>query len=298
VTSNKRRREVARAKAERQAARRAETSRRRRTRNTILAIAAVVVVVGGAIAWTVLSRPSTTPDAAVPDASAPSASADPSGDPTEVPEPDTSPSGDASPTTEPSPQPDVDCSPAPTPRPNDMSWPKAPQDSLKPKTDYTLTLATNCGDIEIATEPAKAPATVNSMLYLAQEGYFDLTACHRLTTEGIFVLQCGDPKGDGTGGPGYDVPDENLPAEGADNYPSGTVAMANAGPGTAGSQFFIVYDNTTLPPGYTIWGKVTKGLDIVRGIAAAGVEGGGGDGPPAQPVVIETAKVTSASARS
>ena len=173
-----------------------------------------------------------------------------------------------------------------------MSWSAAPANSLKPRTDYTLTLTTNCGDIVIATEPAKAPVTVNSMVFLANEGYFDLTACHRLTTGGIFVLQCGDPAGNGTGGPGYSIPDENLPPEGTANYPAGTVAMANAGPGTGGSQFFIVYEDTTLPSGYTIWGRVTKGLDVVKGIAAAGVEGGGTDGPPAQKVTIITAGVT------
>jgi peptidyl-prolyl cis-trans isomerase B (cyclophilin B) len=167
---------------------------------------------------------------------------------------------------------------------------------VKPDTAYTMTLATNCGDIVIETLPAEAPATVASMAFLTEEGYFDLTACHRLTTEGIFVLQCGDPAGNGTGGPGYSIPDENLPAEGEANYPAGTVAMANAGPGTGGSQFFIVYADTTLPSGYTIWGKVTKGLDIVEGIAAAGVEGGGTDGPPAQPVVIEKATLTTSPA--
>lgn len=151
---------------------------------------------------------------------------------------------------------------------------------------------TNCGAIEIALDADKAPQTVNSMTFLADQGYFDLTSCHRLTTEGIFVLQCGDPAGDGTGGPGYSIPDENLPPEGADNYPAGTVAMANAGPGTGGSQFFIVYGNTTLPSGYTIWGRVTQGLDVVTGVAAAGVAGGGADGAPAQPITIEEASVT------
>ena len=110
------------------------------------------------------------------------------------------------------------------------------------------------------------------------------------------MLQCGDPAGNGTGGPGYSIPDENLPAEGEANYPAGTVAMANAGPGTGGSQFFIVYEDTTLPSGYTIWGTVAKGLDVVKGIAAAGVEGGGTDGPPAQRVVIEKATLTTSPA--
>ena len=130
------------------------------------------------------------------------------------------------------------------------------------------------------------------MVFLTQQGFFDLTSCHRLTTAGIFVLQCGDPKGDGTGGPGYQLPDENLPTAGADNYPAGTVAMANAGKGTGGSQFFLVYQNTTLPPDYTIWGKIASGLDVVRYVASQGVQGGGTDGPPNQPVVIVKATTT------
>jgi len=172
-----------------------------------------------------------------------------------------------------------------------MSYAQAP--ATAGLTSATITLETNCGSIAIETLPAEAPATVASEVFLAKEGFYDLTACHRLTTEGIYVLQCGDPRGDGTGGPGYSVPDENLPAEGTSNYPAGTVAMANAGPGTAGSQFFIVYQDTTLPSGYTIWGKVVDGLEIVTGVAAAGVEGGGTDGPPAQPVFITKAIVTS-----
>jgi peptidyl-prolyl cis-trans isomerase B (cyclophilin B) len=295
VTSSKRRREVARAKAERQAARRAEASQRRGNRNRILAIVAVVAVVGGVLAWVVLNRSSSPTDTASPtETVAPSESAAPSDDaaPTES----AAPSESASPSDEATTQPDPDCSPAPATRPDDLSWPEAPKDAVKPDTAYTMTLATNCGEIVIETLPAEAPATVASMAFLTEEGYFDLTACHRLTTEGIFVLQCGDPAGNGTGGPGYSIPDENLPAEGEANYPAGTVAMANAGPGTGGSQFFIVYADTTLPSGYTIWGKVTKGLDVVEGIAAAGVEGGGTDGPPAQPVVIEKATLTTSPA--
>lgn len=295
MTSSKRRREVARAKAERQAARRAEAAQRRSTRNRILAIAAVVVVVGGVLAWAVLNRGTDATDTASPDQAAiPSETAAPDASP----EPDSSP--EPEPTASPDPtdtaQPDPDCAPAPEPRPDDLSWPEAPEANLTPDTAYTMTLATNCGDIVIDTLPTEAPATVASMAFLTEEGYFDLTACHRLTTAGIFVLQCGDPAGNGTGGPGYSIPDENLPPEGADNYPAGTVAMANAGPGTGGSQFFIVYENTTLPSGYTIWGTVAKGLDVVRGIAAAGVEGGGTDGPPAQRVVIEKATLTTSPA--
>jgi peptidyl-prolyl cis-trans isomerase B (cyclophilin B) len=167
-----------------------------------------------------------------------------------------------------------------------MTFASAPADG----TGGTLTLSTNCGDIVVALDPA-APATVASAVYLAQQGFYDSTQCHRLTTAGIFVLQCGDPAGDGTGGPGYSVPDENLPAAGTANYPAGTVAMANAGPGTGGSQFFIVYDDTTLPGDYTIWGKVTSGLDIVKEVASVGTSDGSGDGSPRQPVFIESATV-------
>ncbi len=299
MTSSKRRREVARAKAERQSQRRAEAAQRRSTRNRVIAVVAVIVVVGGVLAWALLNRSSDTSDIAAPaETSIPSESAAPDASAT----PEVSPSPDASvdPSASPDPtstsQPDANCAPAPETRADDLTWPKAPEDPVKPDTAYTMTLATNCGDIVIDTLPAEAPATVASMAFLTEEGYFDLTACHRLTTEGIFVLQCGDPAGNGTGGPGYSIPDENLPAEGEANYPAGTVAMANAGPGTGGSQFFIVYEDTTLPSGYTIWGKVTEGLDVVKGIAAAGVEGGGSDGPPAQRVVIEKATLTTSPA--
>lgn len=181
--------------------------------------------------------------------------------------------------------------PGPT-RADNLSWPSAPAASALSEATATITLATNCGSIAIQTLPEQAPLTVASEVFLTQQGFYDQTSCHRLTTEGIYVLQCGDPKGDGTGGPGYAVPDENVPAESDANYPAGTVAMANAGPGTAGSQFFIVYQDTTLPAGYTIWGKVTSGLDLVQQIAAAGVSGGGSDGPPAQPVTIQQATVS------
>jgi peptidyl-prolyl cis-trans isomerase B (cyclophilin B) len=105
-------------------------------------------------------------------------------------------------------------------------------------------------------------------------------------------LQCGDPTGTGTGGPGFNIPDENLPQAVENNYPAGTVAMANAGPGTSGSQFFLVYQDTTLGPNYTIWGTLISGLDILQTIASAGVVDGGTDGAPASAVTIESTKVT------
>ena len=136
----------------------------------------------------------------------------------------------------------------------------------------TLTLTTNCGPIVISLLGTKAPITVTSIATLANAGYYNKSLCHRLTTEGIFVLQCGDPTASGSGSPtgwkGYI--DENLPKVGAKNYPAGTVAMANSGPKTNGSQFFLVYQDTQLGPDYTIWGKIPKGLDLVQKIGAVG----------------------------
>lgn len=150
-------------------------------------------------------------------------------------------------------------------------------------------LNTTIGELGFAMDP-KAPKTVGAMSALAAKGYFDGTKCHRLTTEGIFVLQCGDPTGTGTGGPGYTMEDENLPT-GAAVYPAGTVAMANAGPNTNGSQFFIVYDDSPLPPNYSVWAKVTSGLDKVKKVAANGTVDGTPDGAPKTPVTINTITV-------
>ena len=157
----------------------------------------------------------------------------------------------------------------------------------------TISFTTNQGEIVIETTPSLAPLTVNAIAALAQKNYFDNTICHRLTTEGIFVLQCGDPTGTGTGGPGFNIPDENLPEAVENNYPAGTVAMANSGPGTNGSQFFLVFADTTLGANYTVWGMITQGLDIVKAIARAGVKGGGADGTPNQPISINRVVVTS-----
>jgi peptidyl-prolyl cis-trans isomerase B (cyclophilin B) len=150
-----------------------------------------------------------------------------------------------------------------------------------------FTLITNCGNIVITTVGAKAPFTMTSIAALANGGYYDNSLCHRLTTQGLFVLQCGDPTATGRGGPQFTFPDENLPANTANNYPAGTVAMANSGPNTNGSQFFLVYANTTLAPSYTIWGTITSGLDIVKAIAKAGAAGGAPDGKPAKTIAIQ-----------
>ena len=166
------------------------------------------------------------------------------------------------------------------------------------KAAKTLTLTTNCGDIVISLFGAQAPITVTSIAALANASYYNNSLCHRLTTEGIYVLQCGDPTASGSGSPtgwtGY--VDENLPKATGINYPAGTVAMANSGPKTNGSQFFLVYQDTTLGANYTIWGKITKGLDLVQKVGEVGayqMSGNqamyAGDGYPIQTVEIKKA---------
>jgi len=168
----------------------------------------------------------------------------------------------------------------------------APAQKLPKKLARTFTFETNCGDIVITTVGAKAPITITQLSTLAKRGYFDNSLCHRLTTQGLYVLQCGDPTATGSGGPNFTYGDENLPTATVNNYPAGTVAMANSGPGTNGSQFFLVFADTTLGANYTIWGTITEGLDIVKAIAKAGVKGGGADGPPKQTIAINRVTVT------
>ncbi|MDN4175083.1 peptidylprolyl isomerase [Nocardioides sp. SOB77] len=152
----------------------------------------------------------------------------------------------------------------------------------------TGTITTSVGDIGLELDADKAPCTVGSFVSLAEQEYFDDTTCHRLTTAGILVLQCGDPTATGTGGPGYTVPDE---IEGDETYPDGTLAMANTGaPDSGGSQFFIVYGDTPLDPAYTVFGTVDEaGLKVVQEAAKAGT---GPDGvAPATPVDIESVTI-------
>jgi len=181
------------------------------------------------------------------------------------------------------------CEPA-TATPRQPIAPSAPSEYLAKKS-YTLALETNCGLIEIEADGVNAPATVSTIGFLANSNYYDATLCHRLTTSGIFVLQCGDPQGDGGGNPGFTFADENLPTANGVNYPKGTVAMANSGPNTNGSQFFLVYADTTLPPNYSIWGVITKGFEIVEKIANLGTATGEPDGSPLYPVEILTARL-------
>ncbi len=155
--------------------------------------------------------------------------------------------------------------------------------------EVTVTMTTSIGDLSATLDADATPCTANSFLALAEQGYFDATECHRLTTEGIFVLQCGDPTATGTGGPGYQFDDELT---GEEKYGAGTLAMANAGPNTNGSQFFIVYDDTELPPSYTVFGTVDEAsTKIVQESAAKGTTTGAPDGPPKTPVRIESVTV-------
>jgi peptidyl-prolyl cis-trans isomerase B (cyclophilin B) len=159
------------------------------------------------------------------------------------------------------------------------------------KAKYTATVVTNRGNIVIDLLNSKATCTVSSFVSLATQHYFNQTQCHRLTTSGIFVLQCGDPTGTGTGGPGYQFNDENL--SGA-KYPAGTLAMANSGANTNGSQFFLVYKNTTgLQPNYTPFGTIVSGLKIIQNVAKAGSDNanGPGDGHPKEKVVIKSVTI-------
>ena len=159
------------------------------------------------------------------------------------------------------------------------------------RASYQATIHTNRGDVVIDLLNSKATCTVNSFVYLASKKYFNKTHCHRLTTVSpLYVLQCGDPTGTGSGGPGYKFNDENLAGA---KYTAGTVAMANSGADTNGSQFFLVYKNSTLSPNYTPFGKVVKGLGIIQNVAKAGSDNanGHGDGHPKEKVVIESVTI-------
>ena len=164
---------------------------------------------------------------------------------------------------------------------------KVPSTTTPPKTGTSVvTVKTTQGTMTFTLNRTAAPCTVASFVSLVSQKYYDNTPCHRLTTSGIYVLQCGDPTGTGEGGPGYTIPDEY---KSTDKFTTGVIAMANTGqPNTGGSQFFIVYKDTSLPPQYTIFGTVTAGLDVVTKVAAKGSNNanGAGDGKPNLPITI------------
>ena len=150
----------------------------------------------------------------------------------------------------------------------------------------TITLRTSQGAIPVTLNRAEAPCTAQNFEHLAAAKFFDGTRCHRISTDPK-MLQCGDPSGTGSGGPGYRFHDETKPGT---SYPRGTLAMANSGPNTNGSQFFLVFGDSPLPPSYTVFGTVDQpGLQVLDRIAAAGTADGSGDGPPKLPVRIDSA---------
>lgn len=255
--TSKRERELARAKYERQIQRRAQRETREKMIKLAVSAGVILAVVVGVPVFQNLSKDS----AAAPSPTASSVTSLPI------------------------------CQEVGPNRPDTMKFTKVSDNA---QAGSALTLKTNCGNIGIALD-RRAPKTAAAMSYLANRGFFNQTQCHRLTTQGIYVLQCGDPTATGSGGPGFSFKDENLPAAtgGSTIYKRGTVAMANSGPNTNGSQFFLVYKDSPLPPNYSVWGEITSGLDILDQVAGAGVAGGGADGNPNQRVVITKASVTS-----
>jgi peptidyl-prolyl cis-trans isomerase B (cyclophilin B) len=165
----------------------------------------------------------------------------------------------------------------------------APAVSVAEKRVWSGSMYVNNCKLSISIDGVHAPHAAANFIALAKSGFYNNVVCHRLTTSNIYVLQCGDPKGDGTGGPGYSFGpnNENVPTKVSPvsanyvTYARGVLAMANSG-GTAtqGSQFFIVYQDTPLPPSYSVFGNVTAGLVTIQSLAAQGVAGGSGDGKP------------------
>jgi peptidyl-prolyl cis-trans isomerase B (cyclophilin B) len=177
----------------------------------------------------------------------------------------------------------------------DAARPVTPPPTNRVPTSGTISyvLAMTNGKVTITLDRTKAPCTVNSFVSLADQGYFDNTRCHRLADSGIFVLQCGDPTSTGSGGPGYEFADET---DGTESYTEGVVAMANGGPGTNGSQFFLVWaDSTNLDqtPNFTIFGKMNKpSRDVVASMAGEGQDGSNADGTGRPNNPCEIASVT------
>lgn len=292
MPSNAQRRNAAKRKLERQLERRAERERkRRRTTIALSALGVVVVVAAGFALWGVAgSGDDTATDASAADTTTEADSEYPA-----------LPAGRSEPLPE-----TVNCE-----YPADGGEPAKPVEPPRTEgimttgesnTDISVSMETSQGNIGLMLHNSDSPCTVNNFLSLASQGYFDDTTCHRLTTSpSLAVLQCGDPTGSGAGGPGYQFANE-FPTDqyAADDpasqepviYPRGTVAMANAGPGTNGSQFFLVYGDSVLPPQYTVFGTIDEtGLATLDKIAEAGVSGGAADGAPAAATTLTSVRM-------
>lgn len=270
-----RKRELARQRYERQQQRRAMRQARARRAKIIATVVAVVVVVGGSGAIAFAMNGSGKSDKASAAASS-------------------TPSAQPSVTVKPG-----ECAYQPLPAEAAQSAKDVGKPPVKPvKGTYTMTIDTSLGTITATLDGTKAACTVNSFEYLASKKFFDNTKCHRLVTQGIKVLQCGDPTGTGTGGPAYGFGNENVPKadkSGQAKYTRGMIAMAHSSaPNSNGSQFFIVYGDSPLPADYTVFGQITQGMDVVDKVAKAGAEPPDqtGNTAPKQKIEIKDLSVT------
>jgi peptidyl-prolyl cis-trans isomerase B (cyclophilin B) len=276
ATKKERQRQLARQAHQRRMERRADQAKRTRRLSVSVIVAVVVVAVGvggAAIAGAFNSSPSTAAASSHRPSATPSASATPS--------------------------------PSSTPAMVDgkcvyiksgtavrkVSLPPATPDT---KATYVATVKTNRGTIVIDLLNGKAPCTVNSFVSLSSQGFYNKTPCPRLSNTGGFsFLQCGDPTGTGSGGPGYEFASENLTGA---TYPAGTLAMANSGtPDSNGSQFFLVFANTSLPPSYTPFGRVVSGLNVLQNVGKRGFGpplSQAGGGAPKEKVQIDSVTIT------
>ncbi len=291
MPTNEQRRATAKRKLERQLERRAAQARRRRLYTIIGSVVGAIVVVAAVVGVVVFTNRDSDSTSAAATSTPPGSSAAPT-EPT--------PAGNGQlPAFKPPADLGKNCQ---YPAAEAASKPNTPPRTGEVPTDpaqVSVSMTTNQGNIGIQLDNAKSPCTVNSFASLAQQNWFNDTTCHRLTTSpDLSVLQCGDPTAQGSGGPGYQFaneyptnqyqPDDPALQEPV-VYPRGTLAMANAGPGTNGSQFFLVYRDSKLPPNYTAFGKIDDtGLATLDKIAAAGVAGGGQDGKPALDVQVKS----------
>jgi peptidyl-prolyl cis-trans isomerase B (cyclophilin B) len=290
VPTNEQRRATAKRKLDRQLERRATQEKRKRLFTIIGAAAGAILVVVAVVATVIVTNrdSSSTTASASPTTSTESSAVDAAPADGIAPLPAFAPPAGLG----------ADCQyPAAESASREVAPPRTGTVPTDPA-QVSASMSTDQGNIGLQLDNGKAPCTVNSFASLAQQNYFNDTPCHRLTTGGLAVLQCGDPTGEGTGGPGYEFaneyptnqyqPDDPALQEPV-IYPRGTLAMANAGPGTNGSQFFLVYQDSQLPPNYTVFGTIDEtGLATLDKIAEAGVEGGAGDGAPATPVNIKS----------
>ena len=277
ASKRERQRRLARERYERRLSRRAD--RDRRARQWTVSILAAVVVIAIAVGGYLIFRPSGGSAAAAKSATpGTSASATPSA---------SASSSAAAATAEPAHHCTYTASGTAARK---VSFPPAAPDY---SAGYQATIATNRGTIVIDLLNSKATCTVNSFVSLATQKYFNMTTCPRLSAaDGLYILQCGDPTGTGAGGPGYEFGSENLTGA---TYPAGTLAMANSGsPDTNGSQFFLVYKQTSLPADYTPFGRITSGLNILQNVGKRGFGpplNSAGGGKPKESVEIESVTI-------